>query len=251
MRFERTAGENNPLAGVTLKTAVGKRTRKRFVGNVEERGCMVDARGGPHNDRSGIALGQIERLAHHGERLLRRGRVQNRNLGERGIAARVLLGLRRDRTRVVSNQKNQAAANTHVVQAHQRIGSDVQAHLLAGEQATDACICRAAQKLKGGLLVRRPLDVHIVRRSRCMQLRHRLDDLGRRGSRITGDHVDAGLKGSMSQSLVAHQQLLRHMHLSRNTVSKCADAQTPAHRCSKPKLPSITRFPRPSFCTSR
>ena len=100
MRLVGAAREDDPL-GVALETLGGHGARVGGVGHVEERGCVVDARGGPHDDGRMVALGQVERLLHHGEALVGRGRIEHGHLREGGEAARVLLGLRRDRARIV------------------------------------------------------------------------------------------------------------------------------------------------------
>lgn len=57
--------------------------------------------------------------------------------------ARVLLGLGGDGARIVGHEQHAAAARAHVVQRHERIGSDIEPHLLAGEQHPRAAVGRA------------------------------------------------------------------------------------------------------------
>ena len=126
----------------------------RFLSNIEERRSMAHARGGAHDHRRLVTLRQLERGLHHGETLIGRCRVENRDLGEIAEPARILLGLRRDRAGIIGNEQHRAALHAHVVQAHQRVACHVQTHLLAGEQRTCAAVRCAGEQLERALLVR-------------------------------------------------------------------------------------------------
>ena len=153
MAFEGALREDDP-ARVTLKALFRHRLGLRAFRNVEERGRMANARGGAHDDRRFVLLGKLERRLHHGEALVGRGRIEYRHLREVAEATRVLLGLRRDRARIVCHEQHRAALDAHVVQAHKRVACHVQAHLLAREQRARAAIRRAGQQLKRAFLVR-------------------------------------------------------------------------------------------------
>lgn len=76
--------------------------------------------------------------------------------------ARVLLGLGGDGARIVGHEQHAAAARAHVVQRHERIGSDIESHLLAGEQHPRAAVGRAGQHLERRLLVGGPFHMHVL-----------------------------------------------------------------------------------------
>ncbi len=162
VRLVSAAWEDDPL-GIALEALVGHRACVGGVRDVEERRGVVDARGGTHDDGRVVALGQVERSLHHGEALIGRGGIEHGHLREAGETARVLLGLRRDRARIVGHEQHHAALDAHVVQAHERVGRHVEAHLLAGEQATRARVRRAGQQLERALLVRGPLHMDAAR----------------------------------------------------------------------------------------
>ena len=209
MRLVGAAREDDPLR-IAFEALVGHRARVGGVRDVEERRGVVDARGGTHDDGRMVALGQVECGLHHGEALVGRGGIEHGQFREAGEAARVLLGLRRDGARIVGHEQHHAALHAHVVQAHQRVAGDVEPHLLAGEQAARARVRRAGQQLQGRLLIRRPLHVDAARGAVGMQLRHRLDQLGRRRARVARHHAHPGLQRRMRERLVPHQQFLRH-----------------------------------------
>lgn len=107
--------------------------------------------------------------------------------------ARVLLGLGGDGTRIVGHEQHAAAARAHVVQRHERIGSDIEPHLLAGEQHPRAAVGRAGQHLERRLLVGGPFHMHVLGRARRVQLRHGFHQLGRWRAGIPRHHVHSGL----------------------------------------------------------
>ena len=164
---------------------------------------MAYARGGTHQHRRLVLFRQLVGGAHHGAALLGRRRIEHRHLGKRGETARVLLGLGRDGARIIGHVQHRAALHAHVIQRHQRIACHVQANLLARVQRARARIRRASQKLKRGLLVRRPFNVDSLGAAGSMFLRHRFDNLGRGRSRIPGANAHARLKGGMGKRFVA------------------------------------------------
>ena len=213
VRLVGAAREDDPL-GIALEALGRHGARVGGIGHVEERGRVVDARGGPHDDGRAVALGQVEGGVHHGEALVGRGRIQHGHLREGGEAARVLLGLRRDGARVVGHEQHEAALHAHVVQAHERVGRHVEPHLLAGEQAARAGVGGAGQQFERRLLVGGPLHVHASRGAGRVKLRHRLDELGRRRAGVARRHAHARLERRVRERLVSHQKFLRHMRLA-------------------------------------
>ena len=176
MALKGTAGKDYP-AGTAIEAFFGNRLRVGFVRHLEKRRRMADARRWANDDGRPILLGKVERGLHHREALLGSGGIEHRNLRERPETAGVLLRLGGDGARIVGNEEHAAAFDPDVVQAHQRVGGDVQPNLLAGEQRACAAVRRAGEKLECRLLVRRPFHVNAVRLAGSMQLRDGLDQL--------------------------------------------------------------------------
>ena len=209
MALKGAAREDDP-AGTALEAFFGNRLRIGFVFHLEKRRGMADTRRRANDDGRPILLGKVERGLHHREALLGSGGVEHRNLRERPETAGVLLRLRRDGAWVVGNEEHAAALDPDVVQAHQRVGGNVQPNLLAGEQRACAAVRRARKKLERRLLVRRPFHVNAVSFVSRMQLRDGLDQLRRRRPGISRDNPHPRLEGGVGERLVAHQQFLRH-----------------------------------------
>ena len=184
--------EDDPLR-IFLEAPFRQRAAVGFLGHVEERGGMADARGGTHDDRRMVALRQVEGGLHHGETLLGRGRIEHRHLREGPEAARVLLGLGGNGTRIVGHEQHAAAAHPHVVQGHEGVRGHIQPHLLAGEQHPGSAVRRSREHFQGRLLVGRPFHMHIPGRAGSMQLRHGLHQFGRRRAGIARHHVHPSL----------------------------------------------------------
>ena len=163
MRLVSATREDDPFRNVALEPIFRHLERMRLVFDVEKCGSMVDARGRTDDDGRVVALGQLECGLYHAERLLRRGRVEDRHFCKRCEPARVLFGLRRNGTRVVGDDQHKPSAHAHVVQAHERVACDVEAHLLAREQTAGACERGAEQDLECHFLVRRPFHMHAMR----------------------------------------------------------------------------------------
>ncbi len=203
----RTLGEDDPLR-VALE-ALGL-ARLGFRSDVDVGRGMADARGGTHDNGGAVLLGKVVGGGHHGAALLWRCRVEHRHLRERGEAAGVLLGLRGDGARVVGHVEHSAALHAHVVQRHQRVAGNVQAHLLAGVQGSRTGIGRAGKQLQCRLLVRGPFHVHALGAPRRMLGGDGLYHLGRRRTWIARAHTDARFEGSMGEGLVALQKFFWH-----------------------------------------
>ena len=118
----------------------------------------------------------------------------------------ILLRLGGDGAGIVGHQDDQAALHADIFQAHERIGSHVQAHLLHGDQRTGACVGGAAGHFHGDLLIHGPFHVDIP----AAALRHGLQHLGGRGAGITADQVHAGREGAERDGLIAHYKFIMH-----------------------------------------
>ena len=145
VRFKRATGEDDPTR-VALEALFGEGQRVGFIRHLEERRRMADARRRTHDDGRFVLLGKLERGLHHGETLLGRGGVEHGYLRERPEAAGVLLGLRGDGAGIVGHIEHAAALDSDVVQAHERVGSDIEANLLAGEKRARPTVGRAREQ---------------------------------------------------------------------------------------------------------
>ena len=163
---------------------------------------MGNAGGRPEENRGVIFLGEGERLAHHIVCLLRGGRIEDRDLGERGKAAGVLLGLGGDGTGVVRNEDNQAALNPDIFQAHQRIGRHVEAHLLHGDQCPGAGIGRTGRHFHGGFFIDGPFHIDGI----AAVFGNGFQNLGRGGAGIAADQVDTGRQRPHRDGFIPHQK---------------------------------------------
>ena len=194
---------------------------------------MVDAGRGPDDDGTPDALRELEGVLHHLVGLMDRGGIEHGHLGEHAEGARVLLGLGRDGAGVVSHEDDHPALDPDVLEAHERVGCDVETHLLAGHERPGAAVGGTGRDLHAGLLVDRPLHVDVA----GIPLGDGLEDLGRGRSRIPGHHVDPGGERAERHGLVSHQEFSVHGSLSptrrarrRPTVQhdSLADALLPA-----------------------
>ena len=154
----------------------------------------------PHEHGRAVLFGQFERLLHHVVGLLGRGRIEARDFRKARERAGILLRLGADRTRIVGHEHDHAALDAYVFHAHQRVGRDVQAHLLHGHKDAGAAVRRACGDFHGRLLVDGPLDVSALRSS----LRNGLQHLRRRRARIAAHQVDPGSERAHGDGFVAH-----------------------------------------------
>ena len=207
MRSVGALRENNPTR-IALETF--GRARPGALGNLEIRGSVAHARGGTHQHGGLVLLRKVVGGAHHLASLLGRCRVEHRHLGECRKTARILLGLGRNGARIVGHVQNSAAFHAHIVQRHQRIAGNVQAHLLAGVQRARARIGSACQQLQGRLFVRGPLNVNAFGTTGGMLFCHCFDDLGRRRAWVSGAHTHTRFKSGMGECLVARQKFFCH-----------------------------------------
>ncbi len=179
-----------------------------LAGDVGHRLGVGDAHGLVQHDRGVEALRDLERAAGEVVGLLRVGRVEARDAREGRVVARVLLVLRAVAGRVVGGQQHEAGVHARVGHAHERVGRDVDAHVLHRGERAHAAHGGADGHLEGDLLVGRPLAVDAV------LLHQVLERLGRGGAGVSRAHGDAGLPRALRDGLVARKQLLGHVNSS-------------------------------------
>ena len=207
MRSIGALRENNPTR-IALE-AFG-RARLGMFGYLEVGGGMAYACGGAHQHGSLIFLRQLVGGAHHLASLLGCCRVEHRHLGEGRKTTRILLGLGRNGARIVGHVQNSAAFHAHIIQRHQGIAGNVQAHLFAGIQRARARIGCTCQQFQSRLFVRGPLNMNAFGATGGMFFGHRFDDLGRRRAWVSGAHAHARLEGGMGECFVTRQEFFCH-----------------------------------------
>jgi len=161
---------------------------------------VADAGGQAHDRRTAEALGHREGLARHVVGLLRVGGLEQRQVGEAGPEARVLLVLRRRQADVVGHRDDQTADHAGQRQRHQRVGRDVEADVLHAAEGTRTGIGGADRHLQRYLLVDRPfgIDVRVGRND--------LQHLGGRRAGIGRGDLDAGFPDGAGDGFVAGHQ---------------------------------------------
>ena len=164
-----------------------------------------EARGAAHDHGSVETLAQLEGEAREIERLLGVGGLQHRNVRELAEEARVLLVLRAVDARIVADHQHQAPVDADVGHRHQRVGRDVQAHVLHGRECAHSGEGGPDGHVAGHLLVGRPLRVQVFGRV----LGQALQDLGARRSRVGRRHPHARLPGAPRDRLVPHHRAKR------------------------------------------
>ena len=216
-----------------LLEAHRRRGRQRLAQR-HRRVAVADARRRPEQHWRAVPLRKLEGIDDHLVGLFGRCRVEHRQFAEEAEGARVLLGLRRDGTRVVGDHHHHAALDAQIGKAHQRIGGDIEADLLHGHHRSRAGHGGTGGHFQSHLLVDRPLDVDVAGVAR----RHRRQNLGGRGTRITAHHPHARCKRTEADRLVAHQKL--NCHSGCPTLPERRIASPVGRR--RPK-PAILHFP--------
>ena len=196
------AGHHDPLGGVgRVAVRLGPLDA---LARLDERLRVADADGGAHEDGDVEALGELERLPGERERLGGVRRLEHRDARECGVVAGVLLVLRGVHAGVVGDENHQAAANAGVRQREERIGGDVEADVLHGDERRGAGQRDAGGDLERDLLVGRPLGVDAGERAEA------LEDLRRRRAGIAHADRGTGFPGTLRDRFVSRQQHSTH-----------------------------------------
>ncbi|MPN26846.1 hypothetical protein SDC9_174272 [bioreactor metagenome] len=153
-----------------------------------------------------VGFGELIGRLHHLVGLFGRRRIEYGKVGVLREAAGVLLRLRGPGAGVVGDGDHHAAPDPDIGEAHQRVGGDVEPHLLHRAEGARAGVGRARRDLEGHLLISRPLYLH----AGMTDGDESLDYLRRRRPRISGRHLYPGGQRSERDSFVSHADLYSH-----------------------------------------
>ena len=176
---------------------------RQDLGQVDHRAAVVDARGGAHDDRRAVALGEFKGGRNHCRRLFRGNRVEHWQMGKLRELAGILFGLRGDGAGIVGNDQHQPALGPDINKAHQGIRGDIEPHLLHRYQRAHSGVGRANRQLQRYFLIDRPFHMHIA----GVVADDGFDDFGRGGAGVAAGQIDAGMQSGQGNRFIAHQQL--------------------------------------------
>ena len=200
------AGENDPAAAVfhkTLRRVYGVFLRILYA----DGGVSVGNPGGrPQKNGCLILFRQFKRFLHHLISFRRRRRIQQRHLGKSGKGTRVLLGLGGNGAGIIRHKHHETALYADIFQAHEGIGSDIQAHLLHGDKGTGARVGGAAGELHGGFLIHGPFHIDTF----SAAFRHGFQYLCGRRARIAADQADPRSERTEGDGLISHHEFFMH-----------------------------------------
>ena len=158
---------------------------------VRDAGCRAE-----HNRRS-VLFRQFHAVKNAVFTFLRVRRLQNRDLGESGVMARVLLVLGRVHAGVVCNDADKSAFRAHVGKRHKRVSGDVQSNQLLRADRSDVSQRRADRAFKSNLFVGRPFAVDVV-----LIFNDVLENFRRWRARVSGRNFNARFVRAASDGFV-------------------------------------------------
>ena len=161
-----------------------------------------DAGRGPQHDGRVELLGERERLGDEVVGLLAVRRLQHRDLGEPGVVAVVLLVLGRVHAGVVGADDDEPGVDAGERERHERVGGDVEAHVLHGDDGAHAGQRRAHGGLERDLLVDAPLAVD------ALEPGGGLDDLGGGSAGVPAREPGPGAHGAVGDRFVPGEEEL-------------------------------------------
>ena len=159
----------------------------------------------PQQDRQPHFFRQAEGIGHQVIAFLLVGRLQDGHQGELPVEARILLVLGRMHGRVVGGDHHQTALHAGHAGVHERIGTDIHAHMLHAHQRPLARIGHAQSSLHGRFLIGTPTAPHPAFPRQRIGL-YEFRNLGRRGSGIGIHPGQPGVQRPQGKGLVPQQQ---------------------------------------------
>ena len=149
-----------------------------------------------------VFLREAEGLFGKVQGFLRVRGLQHGHLCGDSIVAGVLLVLRGEHARVVGHAEHQPRLDPLIGDRKQRVGGDVQAHVLHAAGGPLSAHGSAVGHFQGHLLIGGPLTIDL------RILGSLLGDLGAGGAGVAGDHAASGFIESTGNGFVAQHQFL-------------------------------------------
>ena len=190
----------------------GSRLHLDALARIHDAARVRQARRGAEHDRRPEALAELESGADQLPCLGGVGRLEQRDLGDLGEVAAVLLVLRRVHAGIVGYQHDEAGVGPGVGKDHERIGGDVEADVLHRHHGAEAAERSAHPLLERHLLVGGPVGVHFRVLGKSFQ------HLGAGSAGVSRGKGNTGLPGAPRDRLVARHQCCHDLppHLGRD-----------------------------------
>jgi len=197
-------GSCRPAAGVLMESrslfGLGKRPQFHILS------AVTDSRGGSQEHRKLVSVRECHREPGEFSGLDGRRGVEHREFGGHGQEAAILLRLRAVRTGVVRHDHHEASRNAGIGGAHERIGGDVQAHLLHDHCRSPAGITVGQSHLEGHFLVDGPFQMQ-VQMMLALEPHQGAEDFRSRGPRIGGCHGTGRFEQAVCHGFIAKENL--------------------------------------------
>ncbi len=197
-------GRDHDAAGHVLLPA--RRGRGFGGAGLDDGLAVADPRGEAEKNGHAPCFREGEGAARQVVGFLRVGRLEHRHAGGAGVTAAVLFVLAGRHAGVVGADNHQAAGNVGVGDGEERVGRNVEPHVLHGHQGAGPPERGADADLEGDLFVRRPLG-------RPAEVGHRFENLGRGGAGVPDAQGDAGIdRGAGHRFVAGEKQAFRCCH---------------------------------------
>ena len=193
--------ENHPPAGIPFKAFI--RLRRKAVRGFHGSIGMADPGGRPEQHRRAVFLGIRKGLLDHLIRFFRRRRIEYRDTAEIRIPAGILLCLGGDGARIIRAHNHQPALHADISHRHQRIGSNVQAHLFHCDHRPCAAVGGRRGYFQRSFFINGPFKMQALVRI----VGNRLYDLGRRRTGIPRHKIHPCGQRAQRNCAVSHNVL--------------------------------------------
>ena len=202
------AGENDPAGGILLKPFRAVMYILVLIFYFNGRIGVADPGRRPEEYRCAVFLRKFIGLLDHVVGFLNGTGIKAGQLAEIRIVPCILLCLRGNGTRIVSDQDDHAALNADIFQAHQRIGGNIEAYLLHGDQDSGARVGGAGRHFHSGFFIDGPFHICVL----CPVFGDRFQGFGGRRSRIARRQVHTCRDGPAGNGRISHEELCMHVY---------------------------------------
>ena len=205
---KRQAWENDPAGGILLKPVRAVMYILVLIFYFNGSIGVADPGRRPEKYRRAVFLREFIGLLDHVIGFLDGTGIKAGQLAEIRIVPCVLLCLRGNGARIVSDQNDHAALDADIFQAHQRIGGNIEANLLHGDQDSGARVGGAGRHFHGGLFIDGPFHICVL----CPVFGDRFQGFGGRRSRIARRQVHTCRDGPAGNGRISHEELCMHVY---------------------------------------